>query len=345
MEGMFTLMKYAKLGKTGITVSRICLGMMSFGNSQEWQLEIDEARPIVKKALDEGINFFDTANVYSRGRSEEITGELLKDYRDDVVIASKIRFAMGEGQNDKGLNRYHMAREIENSLQRLKTDFIDLYQIHRWDASVDPEFIMRSLNQLIDGGYVLHIGASSMYTWQLAKLQFTAERLGLEKFATMQNHYNAVYREEEREMIPFCIDQGMGIIPWSPLARGFLSGKYSPNDKESGTHPRLRSDPYLKARYFKDNDFQVLEAIKELAREKDVAPAQIALSWVLHKPGVTSPIVGVTKIEHLEQAIEAVDLNLTKDDISRIEEAYVPHPIIGHSYEPADTMVDLNKNK
>ncbi len=338
-------MKYTKLGKTGITVSRICLGMMSFGNSQEWQLEIDEARPIVERALDAGINFFDTANVYSRGRSEEITGELLKDVRDDVVIATKIRFAMGDGHNDKGLNRYHMAREIENSLNRLKTDFIDLYQIHRWDASVDPEFLMRSLNQLIDGGYVLHIGASSMYTWQLAKLQFTAERLGLEKFATMQNHYNAIYREEEREMIPFCMDQGMGIIPWSPLARGFLSGKYSPKDKEKEEHTRLKSDPYLKARYFRDNDFQVLEVIKEIAQEKDVTPAQVSLSWILHKPGITSPIVGVTKMEHLEQAIDAIEMKLTHDELKRIEEAYLPHPIIGHSYEPSDAMVDLSKNK
>ena len=338
-------MKYAKLGKTGIMVSRICLGMMSFGNGQEWQLEIDEAKPIVEKAIDAGINFFDTANVYSKGRSEEITGELLGDYRDDVVIATKVRFAMGSGQNDKGLNRYHIAREIENSLRRLNTDYIDLYQIHRWDPSVSVEYLMRTLNQLIDGGYVLHIGASSMYTWQLAKAQYTAELLGLEKFATMQNHYNAIYREEEREMIPFCIDQGMGIIPWSPLARGFLSGKYKPEDKEGENEKRLRSDPYLKARYFRKNDFEVLDAIKGISEEIGASVAQTALSWILHRPGITSPIVGVTKLSHLEEAIDAVDINLKQEQIRRIDEAYLPHPIIGHSYEPSDAMIDLQKNK
>lgn len=330
-------MKYTKLGRTGITVSRLCLGMMSFGNSQKWHLELEEARPLVERALDAGINFFDTANVYSRGRSEEITGELLAGRRDDVVVATKVRFTMGDGVNQKGLNRYHMTREIRNSLDRLKMDYVDLYQIHRYDNSVDNELLMRTLNSLIDDGLTSHIGSSSMYAWQLAKLQFTAEKLGLEKFSTMQNHYNAIYREEEREVIPFCIDQGMGIIPWSPLARGFLSGKYTP---EVAKGDRVESDPYLKQRYFRESDFKVLSAVREVAESRGISVAQTALAWVLSRDGVTSPIVGVTKMRHLEEAIEAVEINLNHSEIKRIEDAYIPHPIIGHSYDQPDAMIN-----
>ncbi len=330
-------MRYTKLGKTGITVSKLCLGMMSFGNSQKWHLELEDARPLVEKAIDAGINFFDTANVYSRGRSEEITGELLAGRRDDVVVATKVRFAMGDGVNQKGLNRYHIIREIRNSLDRLNMDYVDLYQIHRYDNSVDNEFLMRTLNSLIDDGLTSHIGASSMYAWQLAKLQFTAERLGLEKFATMQNHYNAIYREEEREVIPFCIEEGMGIIPWSPLGRGFLSGKYTPDEAKGA---RVESDPYLKQRYFKDNDFEVLAAVREVANNHGISVAQTALAWVLSRDGVTSPIVGVTKMAHLEEAIEAVEIELKADEIKLIDDAYKPHPIIGHSYDQPDTMIN-----
>ncbi|MCE7736918.1 MAG: aldo/keto reductase [Candidatus Heimdallarchaeota archaeon] len=334
-------MKYTNLGKTGITVSKLCLGMMSFGNEQSWMLEIDEAKPIVDRALDAGINFYDTANVYSRGRCEEITGDLLADHRDDVVIASKVRFAMGEGENDSGLNRYHMAREIDASLKRLQMDFVDLYQIHRWDYNTDIEYVMRTLNKIIDDGKTLHIGASSMYAWELAKAQFTSEKLGLEGFSTMQNHYNAMYREEEREVIPFCIDQGMGIIPWSPLARGFLSGKYKRNEESNAT--RYTSDPYLKARYFKDNDFDVVETIIAIANEENLTPSQIALSWVMHRPGITSPIIGVSKIEHLEEAIQAVEINLNKDYINRIDESYSCRPVSGHSYNQPDKMIQVKK--
>lgn len=334
-------MKYTNLGNTGITVSKLCLGMMSFGNAQSWMLELDDAKPIVNRALDAGINFYDTANVYSRGRCEEITGELLKDHRDDVVIASKVRFAMGEGQNDSGLNRYHMAREIDASLKRLQMEFVDLYQIHRWDYNTSIDFVMRSLNKIIDDGKTLHIGASSMYGWELAKAQFTAEKLGLEGFSTMQNHYNAMYREEEREVIPFCIDQGMGIIPWSPLARGFLSGKYKRNEESDAV--RYNSDPYLKDRYFKDNDFDVVETIVSIADEEKVNPAQIALSWVMHQPGITSPIVGVSKIQHLEDAIEAVEINLNSDHINRINESYSCRPVTGHSYNQPDKMISVKK--
>ncbi len=336
-------MKYTKLGKTGITVSKLCLGMMSYGNSQAWHLELDEARPLVNRALEEGINFFDTANVYSRGRSEEITGELLKDHRDDVVLATKVYFSMSDtNKNAQGLNRYHVQREIENSLNRLQTDFVDLYQIHRWDGYVDLEYQMRTLNSLIEQGKTLHIGASSMYTWQFAKAQFIAEKLGLEKFATMQNHYNLIYREEEREMIPFCQDQGVGVIPWSPLARGFLSGKYRPEDKDSGNQVRLQSDPYLKHRYFRVNDFRIIELQKEIAEELQITPAQLAINWVLNRPGVTSPIIGVTKMSHLEEAIEAVELKIDHDYFRQLEELYLPKPIIGHSYQTAGTMIDLS---
>ncbi len=336
-------MKYTILGKTGITVSKIALGMMSFGNSQEWHLEIDEALPIVKYAIDAGINFFDTANVYSSGRSEEITGELLSEYRDDVVIATKIRFRNGKGKNDKGLNRYHMVREVKASLKRLQTDRIDLYQIHRWDNTTDIEYVMRSLNHLIDGGLVSHIGASSMYAWQFAKAQYTAKMLGLEQFSTMSNHYNAIYREEEREMIPQCIDQKVAIIPWSPLGRGFLSGKYKSDDKLD-SYARYRSDPYLKQRYFHHNDFEVLSVIEKIALENDISISQTALAWLLSQPGVTSPIVGVSKLQQLEELVDAVDIHLSPDDIKQINDAYQPHPIIGHAYTLSDDMVS-HKNK
>lgn len=336
---LFQHMRYKILGKTGITVSNICLGMMSFGNSQEWQLELDEARPIVDRALDAGINFFDTANVYSRGRSEEITGELLKEHRDDVIIASKLRFKMGEGVNDKGLNRHHMFREVVASLKRLQTDHIDLYQIHRWDNATHVDILMRSLNQLIDRGVVDHIGASSMYAWQFATAQFRAEQLGLEQFVTMSNHYNPIYREEEREMIPYSMHNDVALIPWSPLARGFLSGKYSSDDAENLDQSRYRSDPYLKQRYFHPNDFEILKVIEEIAKTEYLTIAQVALSWVLHQPGITSPIIGVSKLDHLNEAIAAVELDLDPDYYRRISEAYTSRPIIGHAYISSDDMV------
>ncbi|MFX1281717.1 MAG: aldo/keto reductase [Promethearchaeota archaeon] len=328
-------MKYVRLGKTGIEVSRICLGMMSFGNKREWELEIDQARPIVNKALDLGINFFDTANVYSAGRSEEITGELLKDSRDDLIIATKVYLSASgirdprEKPNQIGLSRKIIRREIKGSLKRLDVDYIDLYQIHRLDPSLPLEVILRSLNHLIDEGKVLHIGASSMFAWQFAKSLWVAEKYGLEPFRTMQNHYNLVYREEEREMMPLCKDQGIGVICWSPLARGFLSGRYSRSEEPDS--PRARSDPNLKGRYFHPADFNVVEVVMELAKEKDVSPAQIALAWMFSKDYVTSPILGVTKVEHVEQAVEALDIKLSDDEIKKLEEAYVPHRIIGHT--------------
>lgn len=321
-------MEYTNLGTTGITVSKICMGMMSFGDSRKWTLEIDEARPIVEKAIDLGVNFFDTANVYATGRSEEITGELLKEYRDDVVVATKIRFPMGEGKNDKGLNRFHMAREIENSLSRLQMDFVELYQIHRWDYQTSIEHVMRSLNHLIDAGMVLHIGASSMFAWQFAKAQHTAEKLGLEGFSTMQNHYNPIYREEEREMIPLCIDMGVGLIPWSPLARGLVTRPL----EESTT--RKESDPLQENWYHHDNDQEIIAEIQQVSSELDLSMAQVSLAWVLQQPGITSPIIGVTKLKHLEEAVAATEITLDQDYVNRISEKYTSRPVAGHSYEP-----------
>ncbi len=326
-------MKYIRLGKTGLEVSRICLGMMSFGNKREWELEIDQARPIVNKALDLGINFFDTANIYSVGRSEEITGELLKDSRDDVIIATKVFFSSSGVRtrtkpNQIGLSRKIIRREIRESLKRLNMDYVDLYQIHRLDP-MPIEEILRSLNHLINEGKVLHIGASSMFAWQFAKSLWVAEKYGLEPFRTMQNHYNLIYREEEREMMPLCKDQGIGVIPWSPLARGFLSGRYS-RTKEPDS-PRVRSDPNLKKRYFHPADFDVLEAVEELAKNKGVSPAQIALAWMFSKDFVSSLILGTTKVNHVEQAVEALDIKLSNEEIKSLEEPYKPHAIIGHS--------------
>ncbi|UCG04194.1 MAG: aldo/keto reductase [Candidatus Heimdallarchaeota archaeon] len=330
-------MDYVKLGKTGLSVSRICLGMMSYGDPSilKWCLDINASQPIVEKALDLGINFFDTANVYSRGRSEEITGELLKEYRDDVVIATKVFFPV-EGfvttpkPNKSGLSRYHITRAIKDSLNRLNMDYVDLYQIHRLDPHTPIEEILRSLNLLIDNGSVLHIGASSMFAWQFAKSLWLAEQYGLEPFRTMQNHYNLCYREEEREMLPLCKDQGLGVIPWSPLARGFLSGKYT-RDGNADDHIRARTDRYMKPRFFKPEDFDVVERVVEIAQEKDVKPAQIALAWLFSKDYVTSPIIGATKIEHVEEAVEALDIKLTENEIKRLEEPYKPHFILGHS--------------
>ena len=329
-------MKYVKFGRTGIDVSKLTLGMMSYGNPaiQKWYLDLDDAKPLIKKALDLGINFFDTANTYSAGRSEEITGTALKDYRDDVVIATKVYLNVGDftkqSLNKQGLSRYHVRKAINDSLKRLDMDHIDLYQIHRLDPNLPADVIMRTLNHLINEGKTLHIGASSMFAWQFAKLQYNADKLGLESFVSMQNQYNLVYREEEREMFPLCKDLGVATIPWSPLAKGFLSGKYKRDENPSGS--RYESDPLIKSRFFKPEDFDVVETTVEVAKEKGVQPAQIALAWLLSKDYVTSPIIGATKAEHLDQAVEALDIQLTTDDINRLEEKYIPHQVAGHDY-------------
>jgi len=320
-------MQYVNLGKSGVKVSRICLGCMSFGKDVAWKLELDKARPLFKKAIDLGINFFDTANVYSAGRSEEITGECLKGYRDDVVVASKVYHAMGTGPNDSGLSRRHIMQQIKRSLMRLQMDHVDLYQIHRWDYATPIAETMRTLDDLVRQGSTRYIGASSMWARQFSKTLYTCDQLGLERFVSMQNHYNLTYREDEREMIPLCRAEGIGLIPWSPLAKGFLTGKYKRGEVMKGT--RYESDPLLRERFFKPEDFDVVEAVQTVAKEKGVTQAQIALSWLLHK-GVTAPIIGPTKLEHIEDAVGAVDVKLDASDMERLESKYKPRTILGH---------------
>jgi 1-deoxyxylulose-5-phosphate synthase len=301
---------------------------MSFGDEAEWMVEIDKARPIVKRALDLGVNFFDTANVYSNGRSEEIVGELLKGHRDDVVIASKVRLKTGEEPNREGLSRYHIMSQAKKSLKRLQTDRIDLYQTHRWDYATPIEETILALNDLVRQGMVGYIGTSSMWAWQFAKALYSSDLLHAARFVSMQNHYNLCYREEEREMIPLCKDQKIGLLPWSPLARGFLSGKY-----KRGKTPetvRYRTDKYFPERFFRPEDFDVVERAEEVAKEKGVSTAQVALAW-LFKKGVDAPIIGATKVEHLEEAVQALDIHLSEDDVKRLEEPYKPHRIMGHS--------------
>ena len=321
-------MEYVRLGRAGVKVSRICLGCMSFGNDADWKLNIDKARPIVERSIDLGINFFDTANAYSNGRSEEIIGELLRDYRQDVVLATKVYFPVSEKPNQRGLSRLHITKQIDSSLKRLGTDHVDLYQIHRWDYETPVEETLRTLDALVHQGKVRYIGASSMWAWQFERALWISDRLGLERFVSMQNHYNLCYREEEREMIPLCHDQGIGLLPWSPLAKGFLSGKYKREEKPNSK--RFKSDELLGERFFRPEDFDVVERLEEVAKEKDVSPAQVAVSWLLHK-GVTAPIVGPTKLEHVEEAVAAIDVKLSEDDMRRLEEPYRPHRVIGHT--------------
>src|SRR5438046_6743214 len=271
-------MEYSRLGSTGLQVSRICLGTMSFGNSEEWMIEIDKARRIMKRALDLGVNFFDTANVYSAGRSEEIVGEVLEDYREEVGLATKVKLNTDERPSKEGLSRYHIMSQVKKSLKRLQTDRIDLYQIHRWDYSTPIEETLVTLNDLVRQGMVNYIGASSMFAWQLTKALNTSDRLGIARFVSIQNNYNLCYREEEREMIPLCEDQKIGLLPWSPLARGFLTGRYKRG--KAADSPRYRTDKYFAERFFQPEDFDVVERVEEVAMEKEVTPSQIALAWL-----------------------------------------------------------------
>ncbi|GLW05291.1 aldo/keto reductase [Microtetraspora sp. NBRC 13810] len=326
-------MEYTRLGTTGTRVSRICLGMMTYGDpsQREWFRGEDVAEPIVAHAVEAGVNFFDTADMYSLGVSEEITGRLLGKLfanRDDYVLATKVYHPMSDGVNDRGLSRKHVMASIDNSLRRLGTDHVDLYQIHRWDPDTPIEETMEALHDVVKAGKARYLGASSMYAWQFAKAQHAAERHGWTRFVTMQNHYNLVYREEEREMNPLCADQGVGLIPWSPLARGFLAG----NRERGGVKHTVRanSDVFSDMLYG-DADFDVVDVVREVAAEHDVPPARIALAWLLAKPGVTAPIVGATKLGHLADAIAALDVELTADEIARLEAPYRPHPILGHA--------------
>ncbi|MGH3485010.1 MAG: aldo/keto reductase [Nocardioidaceae bacterium] len=326
-------MKYARLGGSGLQVSRICLGMMSYGSKTEraWHLDETEAEPIVRRAVDAGVTFFDTADAYSDGLTEEITGRLLGKLlprRDDYVLATKVYFPMGPGPNDGGLSRKHILSAIDASLARLGTDYVDLYQIHRWDDETPIEETMEALNDVVRAGKARYIGASSMCAWQFAKAQQVAATAGTSRFVSMQNHYNLVYREEEREMIPLCVDQGIGVIPWSPLARGLLAGSRVRGGERSTV--RAGSDP-LADRMYDDADFEVVDVVREVAGERGTTPAQIALAWLLGKPAVAAPIVGATKLRHLEDALAAVDLTLSADEIARLEAPYRPHRVIGHT--------------
>jgi len=326
-------MKYARLGTSGLTVSRICLGMMSYGSKTEraWHLDETEAEPIVRRAVESGVTFFDTADTYSDGLTEEITGRLLAKLfprREDYVLATKVYFPMGPGPNDGGLSRKHIMSAIDASLSRLGTDYVDLYQIHRWDDETPIEETMEALNDVVRSGKARYIGASSMYAWQFAKAQHVAASAGTSRFVAMQNHYNLVYREEEREMIPLCLDQGIGVIPWSPLARGLLAGSRERGDRRRTV--RSGSDP-LADDFYDDADFDVVDAVRAVATERGTTPAQVALGWLLSRPAVTAPIVGATKLRHLEDALAAVDVELTGDEVDRLEAPYRPHRVIGHS--------------
>jgi 1-deoxyxylulose-5-phosphate synthase len=327
-------MEYIKFGKTGMKVSRLCLGMMTYGSKKwrEWVLEEAEAKPFIRRALDAGINFFDTADVYSLGASEEVLGNLLRAFgikRETVVIATKVFNPMSDEVNDRGLSRKHILDSIDNSLKRLKTDYVDVYQIHRWDYDTPIEETMEVLEDVVRAGKARYIGASSMFAWQFLKAQSTARLHGWTCFASMQNHYNLIYREEEREMIPCCIDQGVALIPWSPMARGFFAGSHRKGDW--GDTARARTDTYAQSMYYRDEDFLVADRVQEIAGARGLSGPQIALAWVLSKPYVTAPIIGASRMEHLDQAIAASEIKLSGDEVGRLEELYRPHPILGHN--------------
>ena len=325
-------MEYVNLGSTGLRVSRVCLGMMSFGNNSDrpWVLDDDAAEPIVRAAADGGVTFFDTADVYSAGASEVTTGRLLGKMfrRDDVVVATKVYSPMGPGENSKGLSRKHILSGIDASLERLDMDYVDLYQIHRWDYQTPVEETMEALHDVVRAGKARYIGASSMFAWQFAKAQYVAERNGWTRFVSMQNHYNLMYREEEREMLPLCADQGIGVLPYSPLARGMLAGNRSRQGERRTA--RAGADPLSDERYHTDADFDVVDRLAEVAAERGAPPAQVALAWLLSRSGVTAPIIGATRLGHVTDALAASRLILTEEDLRRLQEPYVPHPVLGH---------------
>lgn len=322
-------MEYVKLGSTGLKVSRLCLGTMTYGAKswRQWVLEEVEGRPFIQRAWEAGINFFDTADMYSLGVSEEILGRAIKDFsinRDRVVIATKVFNPMSDDPNARGLSRKHIFHSIDDSLRRLQTDYVDLYQIHRFDPSTPIEETLTALHDLVKQGKVLHIGASSMRAYQFARMLYTADKLGLTRFVTMQNHYNLIYREEEREMIPLCIDEGIGLIPYSPLARGFVAGNRRAED--FGETVRAKTDDLSQKFYYQPSDFAVVDAISAIAAQRNIANAQIALAWVLAQPGVTAPIIGASKMQHLDDALAALTIKLDETEIQKLNAAYQPHP-------------------
>ena len=340
-------MEYVNLGSSGLKVSRICLGMMTYGTAKwrPWVIEEDATRPIVQRAVEQGINFFDTADMYSAGVSEALTGKFLREFahRDQVVIATKLFFpvdlnhdatsdASAQAQpNTSGLSRKRIFQAVDESLTRLGTDYIDLYQIHRWDPQTPIEETMEALHDIVKAGKVRYIGASSMWAWQFAKAQHIAEARGWTRFISMQNHYNLVYREEEREMIPLCRDMGVALIPWSPLARGFLVGNRGPGDDKDGPTLRAKTDNYAQTLYYQENDFAVVDRVTRLADKRGVTNARIAYAWILHQKGVTAPIVGASQVKYIDDAVAAAQLALTPEEIDYLNEPYRPHPVQGHS--------------
>jgi aryl-alcohol dehydrogenase (NADP+) len=331
-------MEYTRLGSAGLKVSRICLGAMTYGTPKwrTWVLDEEASRPFVKRAIEQGINFFDTADMYSDGVSEEVLGRALKDFtaRDQVVIATKAFHPArsSPGPNDRGLSRKHLFDAIDGSLRRLGVDYVDLYQIHRFDFSTPIEETLCALHDIVRAGKARYIGASSMSAWQFAKMLYTSDRHGWTRFVAMQNHYNLVYREEEREMLPLCREEGIGVIPWSPLARGFLAGNRRKGD--FGDTSRAKTDEFAHQLYFADSDFTVADRVVELAARHGVKPTMIALAWVLAQPEVTAPIVGVSKLAHLDDAVAALNVRLSSDDLAFVEHAYQPHGVLGFDLPP-----------
>ncbi len=336
-------MQFTRLGSTGLAVSRIALGMMTYGTPRwrPWVLDEAASRPIVKRAIELGINFFDTADMYSAGESEVLTGRFVREFcrRDEVVIATKLYFPVSldyqggtwsGSPNRRGLSRKHVFHAVDESLKRLGTDYIDLYQIHRWDPDTPIEETMEALHDVVKAGKVRYLGASSMWAWQFAKAQEVAGRHGWTRFASMQNHYNLVYREEEREMIPLCRDQGVAVIPWSPLARGFLAGNRAAGDRQAGATVRAQSDNMALNYYYRDSDFRTVERLKSLAAQRGVSPATLAYTWLLHRAGVTAPIIGASKLPQLDDAAAAVELRLSAEEVALLGEGYEPHPVLGH---------------
>jgi 1-deoxyxylulose-5-phosphate synthase len=328
-------MDYVNLGRTGVKVSRLCLGCMTYGAKKwrEWVLEEEESQPLLRRAFEAGINFFDTADMYSLGVSEEILGRALKEYgpgRDRVVIATKVCQPMGNDPNLRGLSRKHIRHSIDDSLRRLGTDYVDLYQIHRFDYDTPIDETLDALNDVVKAGKALYLGASSMFAWQFAHMLHTADRLRLSRFVTMQNHYNLVYREEEREMVPLCRAEGIGLIPWSPLARGFLAGNRR-REQGFGETTRAKTDDFAHKLYYQDSDFTVVDRLSEIAAQRGVSNAQVALAWLLHQRGITAPIIGASKMHHLEDALQALTLKLTSEELKSLAEPYRPHAVLGHS--------------
>jgi aryl-alcohol dehydrogenase (NADP+) len=327
-------MDYINLGSTGLKVSRLCLGAMTYGSKRwrEWVLEEEESRPFIRRALELGINFFDTADVYSLGASEEILGRALRDFggsRDKVVVATKVFHVMGDGPNQRGLSRKHIFHSIDDSLRRLGMDYVDLYQIHRFDPETPIEETLEALDDVVRTGKARYLGASSMFAWQFARMLYKADGLGLRRFVAMQNHYNAVYREEEREMLPLCRAEGIGVIPWSPLARGFVAGNRRPGD--FGETVRARTDTFSHDMYYQPSDFAMVERIGEVARARGASNAQVALAWLLGRPGIAAPIVGASKMAHLEELVAAAAIKLEPAEIAALDAGYQPHPVLGHA--------------